>query len=279
MGKWNLVIDVASCTNCQLCVLASKDEFVGNSFPGYSEEMPKHGAEWIEIKSKERGAGPMVDVAYLPVMCQHCDDAPCIEQAENGAIKKRDDGIVLIDPELAKGQKHLVDTCPYGAISWNEEKQVPQHWFFDAHLLDEGWTEPRAAQVCATAAITAIKTDDAQMREKASEENLQALDPGLNTRPRVWYKNLHRFNQCFIGGSVETADDGVVDCVKGATVVLYRGADRAAETETDVYGDFKFDRLDPDSGAYRVEVSLPGRETTSVDVSLGDSVYLGEIRL
>jgi Fe-S-cluster-containing dehydrogenase component len=241
--------------------------------------MPKHGAAWIDIKSKERGGGSMVDVAYLPVMCQHCDDAPCIEQAQNGAIKKRDDGIVLIDPELAKGQKHLVDACPYGAISWNEDKQVPQHWFFDAHLLDEGWTEPRAAQVCATAAITATKTSDEQMRDRASEENLQALDPSLNTRPRVWYKNLHRFHQCFIGGSVEIEDGGVVDCVKGATVVLYRDAGRVSETQTDVYGDFVFDRLYPDSGAYRVEASLPGREPRSVNTTLGESIYLGEIRL
>ena len=148
-----------------------------------------------------------------------------------------------------------------------------------AHLLDQGWTEPRAAQVCATAAITALKIDDEQMRAKVGEENLQALDPSLNTRPRVWYKNLHRFNQCFIGGSVEIEDDGVVDCIKGATVVLFRGEDKVSETQTDTYGDFVFDRLDPDSGAYRVEVSMPGRDPKSVAATLGESTYLGEIRL
>ena len=55
----------------------------------------------------------------------------------------REDGIVIIDPEKSKGQKQIVDSCPYGAISWNEGKQIPQAWPFDAHLLDEGWTRTR----------------------------------------------------------------------------------------------------------------------------------------
>ena len=53
MKKWNLIIDVDNCTNCNMCTLASKDEHVGNAFPGYSAEMPKRGAEWIKIEKKE----------------------------------------------------------------------------------------------------------------------------------------------------------------------------------------------------------------------------------
>ena len=52
MKKWNLIIDVDNCTNCNMCTLASKDEHVGNAFPGYSAEMPKRGAEWIKIEKK-----------------------------------------------------------------------------------------------------------------------------------------------------------------------------------------------------------------------------------
>ena len=78
MKQWNLIVDVANCTNCNLCVLAVQDEYVGNEFPGYSAEMPKHGHKWIDIKQKVRGQAPIVDTAYLPVMCQHCDYAPSI---------------------------------------------------------------------------------------------------------------------------------------------------------------------------------------------------------
>ena len=61
--KWNLVIDVANCTNCNLCTLAVQDEYVGNEFPGYAAEMPRHGHRWINIHTRERGRAPMVDVA------------------------------------------------------------------------------------------------------------------------------------------------------------------------------------------------------------------------
>ena len=78
MNKWNMIIDVAECTNCNLCTLATMDEYIGNDFPGYSAPMPKHGHKWIEILQKERGQLPLIDIAYVPTMCNHCDNAPCV---------------------------------------------------------------------------------------------------------------------------------------------------------------------------------------------------------
>mgnify|MGYP001158600092 FL=1 len=279
MSKWNLIIDLENCTNCNLCVLACQDEHVDNTFPGYAEEMPKHGSRWIEIMRKERGQVPMVDVAYLPVMCQHCDEAPCIAAAENDAVSKRADGIVIIDPEKAKGQKQLVESCPYGAIWWNDDLQLPQHWIFDAHLLDDGWKQPRAASVCATEAIVAKKVDDAEMVKIAEAEGLEILNPEHGTKPRVFYKNLYRYNKCFIGGSVAAEKDGTADCVKDASVKLLKGSDVIAEATTDVFGDFKFDKLDQNSGGYKVEITADGHGSKSVDVELGESITLGDIYL
>lgn len=278
MSKWNLIVDVANCTDCNLCTLALQDEHAGNAFPGYAEEMPKHGHRWIDIKRRERGSPPMTDVAYLPVMCQHCDDAPCIAAAENGAIQKRPDGIVLIDPDKAKGQKQIVDACPYGAVWWNEEKQVPQHWFFDAHLLDAGWDEPRCVTVCATGALKAIKVDDAEMARIAEDEGLEPLRPDLATRPRVHYKNLWRYQKHFVGGTVSMERDGVIDCVEGARVTLSRGSETVAEAVTDGFGDFKIDRLEP-GGGYALCVEAEGFDTRSTDVELVGSINIGEIRL
>ena len=279
MSKWNLIIDIENCTNCNMCVLACQDEHVDNTFPGYAEEMPKHGARWIEIMRKERGQAPMIDVAYMPVMCQHCDDAPCIKAAENDAISKRADGIVIIDPEKAKGQKQLVESCPYGAIWWNEDLQLPQHWIFDAHLLDDGWKQPRAASVCATEAIIAKKVDDAEMAKIVEEEGLEVLHPELGTKPRVYYKNLYRYNKCFIGGSVATTKDGVDDCVQDARVKLLKGSEIVAEATSDIFGDFKFDKLDEDSGSYKIEISADGHAAKSVEVELSESVTLDDIYL
>ena len=126
MNNWQLIIDVEKCEDCNNCFLACKDEHVGNDWPGYSLPQPLHGHRWMNIMRKERGQFPMIDVAYLPIPCMHCDRAPCIEAAKGGAVYKRDDGIVIIDPEKAQGQEAILKACPYNAIWWNEEKEVPQ---------------------------------------------------------------------------------------------------------------------------------------------------------
>ena len=279
MKKWNMIIDVAECTNCHLCTLAAMDEYVGNEFPGYAAPMPKHGHKWIDILQKERGQVPMIDIAYVPTMCNHCDDAPCIKAARDGAIQKRDDGIVVIDPAKAKGQKQLVEACPYGHIWWNEEYQVPQAWNFDAHLIDQGWQQTRGQQSCPTGAMRALYVEDEEMIRMAREEALETMRPELGTRPRVYYRNLWRYTKCFIGGSVSAEADGVVDCVEGASVRLLKDGRCIAETQSDNFGDFKFDKLDPDSAAYLIEIAAAGRKTKSVEARLGESINLGEIRL
>jgi len=280
MSKWNLIIDVAECTNCNNCTLATMDEYIDNDWPGYSAPMPKHGHRWIDIKQKERGEAPFLDIAYVPTMCNHCDNGPCIEAAgDDGSIRKRADGIVIVDPEKAKGRKDLVDACPYGHIWWNEELKLPQIWTFDAHLLDNGWRQTRGEQSCPTGAMKAVKQDDAAMQKMAGEEGLEVIQPELGTQPRVWYRNLWRYSKVFIGASVSAENDGVVDCIEGASVVLFKGVNKVAETTTDIYGDFKFDKLEEDSGTYNVKISATGHETKTVKVGLGDSVYLGEIRL
>ena len=279
MKKWNLIIDVAECTNCNLCALAAMDEYVGNDWPGYSAAMPKHGHKWINILQKERGQMPMIDIAYVPTLCNHCDDAPCIKAAPKDAVRKRRDGIVLIDPVKAKGQKQIVDACPYGHIWWNEELQLPQAWTFDAHLIDQGWQQTRGQQSCPTGAMRAVCVEDEEMARMADEQALEVMKPELNTKPRVYYRNLFRYSKCFIGGSVAEEKDGVVDCVEGASVQLVKDGASVAVTTTDNYGDFKFDKLDENSGNYLIEICAPGRPTRTVEASLGASINLGEIRL
>ncbi len=220
MSKWNMIIDVAECTNCHLCTLATSDEYVDNQFKGYAAPMPKHGHRWIDILQKERGQGTMIDIAYVPTMCNHCDDAPCIKAASNGAITKRPDGVVIIDPVKSKGQRQIVESCPYGHVWWNEDLQIPQHWNFDAHLLDNGWKQPRGGQVCPTGAMKAVKLDDSAMAAKAKAEGLERMKEELGTKPRVWYRNLAPFKTAFIGGSVSKSVAGLVECVEGAVVVL-----------------------------------------------------------
>ena len=73
--------------------------------------------------------------------------------------------------------------------------------------------------------------------------------------------------------------NGVIDCVAGAKVRLLKNGAMVAETATDNYGDFKFDRLDENSGEYGIEISAAGQAKKAVTAKLGASINLGEIRL
>lgn len=277
--KWNMIVDIERCNNCRSCFLAVKDEYTGNNFPGYAAEQPPQGHNWLDIERKERGTYPIVDAHFMPVMCNHCDDAPCMKVAKNGAIRKREDGIVIIDPEKSKGQREIVDACPYGAIWWNEDKQIPQAWIFDAHLLDEGWTRTRAEQCCPTDVFRSMKVEDAEMQRIAREEGLEVLQPELGAKPRIYYKNLHLMTHCFVGGTAVATLNGVEECAPDTQVILkYEGAEVGRAT-TDAFGEFKIDKLEPNSGAYQLELSgKAGR--ASMQFELGDSSpYLGVITL
>lgn len=278
--KWNMIVDVSRCDNCRNCFLATKDEHIGNEFPDYAAPQPLTGHRWVDVQKQERGSWPIVEANFFPVMCNHCDNAPCIQSARDDAVRKRDDGIVIIDPVKSKGQKQIVDACPYDAIYWNEEKHIPQAWIFDAHLLDQGWKKTRIEQVCPLDVFESIKVEDGEMRRLAEVQSLEVLQPDLGTKPRVYYKNMHLVTKCFVAGSVTINVDGVEECAEGADVVLSQHGSEISRATTDMFGEFKIDKLEKQSGKYELAVSLGLADSTPVQFDLSEeSLFLGQIKL
>jgi len=274
--KWNLIIDVAKCHDCNNCFLACKDEFFENDFAPFSLAQPRHGQRWMNIRRKERGQYPKVDVSYLPLPCLHCDDAPCISKSPDAAVYKRPDGIVIIDPEIARDRKDIVDTCPYGAIWWNEATGVPQKCTFCVHLLEDGWKQPRCVQACPTGALTVVWAEDSVMQTIKKSELLEVYQPQYQTKPRVLFKNLYRFTRCFIAGSVALKDKD--ECAEGASVILIKDAKKKmGAAKTNNYGDFMIDSLEKNSGEYHLSIELAGYKKKQLRVDFKASVNFGTI--
>lgn len=264
-----IVIDVALCEDCNDCFMACKDEHVGNCWLPYTDEQPRHGHKWIDIKQKERGQYPRIDVCYLPTPCQHCEDAECMK-AFPDCVTRREDGIVLIDAEKAKGNKDLVNHCPYHAIYWNEDLQVPQKCTMCAHILDnkEYPYMPRCVHSCPTDAMEFCMLTPDEMAQKIKDENLEALHPELGARPHIYYKNLYRYTKLFIAGGILKDND----CAEGVEVFL-NGCGIVCSQVTDYFGDFKFDNLEP--GEYSLEID--GQEVKKVQIT--ESVNVGSITI
>jgi Fe-S-cluster-containing dehydrogenase component len=274
--KWNLVIDVDRCMDCNDCFLADKDEFTGNDFPPYSAAQPWSGHRWMNVMRKERGQYPLVQVAYLPMPCLHCDDAPCVKDSPPGTVYKREDGLVIIDPVKAKGHPEIVDTCPYEVIYWNEEAQMPQKCTGCAHLLDEGWKETRCTQVCPTEALRLVLADDEEMAALIAAEGLEVLRPELGARPRVYYKNLYLWTKAFIAGNVVLGDTD--ECAEEAVAVVTAGGRDLGETKSDNYGDFYEDYLEP-GAEYVLSVTKPAYLPFETTIKLDQSLNVGAIVL
>ncbi|WP_312515217.1 4Fe-4S dicluster domain-containing protein [Anaerospora sp.] len=275
MKKVNMIVDVARCHDCNNCFLSCKDEHWDNNHLPFAEAQPRLGQKWRDVLYVERGQYPLQDVCSLSYACMHCDEPTCMKAAQDGAIYKREDGIVIIDPIKAKGQKQIVDACPYKVIYWNEESQLPQKCTMCAHLLDSGeWKEPRCSFACPTGSLSFFYATDKEMVEKVDAEGLEYLHPEFGTKPRVWYKNLFRFTKCHVAGSVELHDKK--ECADNARVILTNVASQQTWiVTTNNYSDFKIDKLEPNSGDYTVTVEYPGYVSQTKAVRLQDSINIG----
>ena len=271
-----MVIDVAMCHDCNNCFMACKDEHVGNDWPGYTAPQPRHGHRWIHLERRERGVYARNDVAYLPVPCQHCQVAQC-QEAVPAAVSIRPDGIVMIDAEKAKGNTALVDSCPFGAIFWNDELNVSQKCTMCAHLLDDkDWKPgmPRCVHSCPTGAMEFYEMEPEEFENFAKKQGLKGYrSDELKNQPQVRYKNLHKFTKNFITAGVLVNGD----CFENATVTLKNKTGTLATQKTNFFGEFKFDGLE--NGEYTVDVEAAGQKTSCKAIINNDSKNLGFIKL
>lgn len=235
MGKV-FVFDVLKCSGCRNCQIACKDEHVDNDWSPYAKPQPDTGQFWTRIEERVRGQVPKVKVSYILHMCQHCDDAPCMKAAP-GAVYKRDDGLVIIDPEKAQGREELVKACPYGAIWWNEELAIPQKCTGCAHLVDAGEI-PHCVDVCSHDAIRF--GDEREFADELAAAGYLKPERGDQDRPRVYYLNLPKR---FLAGIVIDPEEDEV--IIGAKVTAQNDSTgEVLVTETDEFGDFWFNQVD-----------------------------------
>ncbi|MEW6668559.1 MAG: 4Fe-4S dicluster domain-containing protein [Thermodesulfobacteriota bacterium] len=263
------VVDIAKCNGCYCCQLACKDEHVTNDWTPYAKPQPDVGQFWIGVTELVRGTVPKVMLTYIPKLCMHCDDAPCIQACKAGAIYKRDDGLVIIDPTKCTGHGLCSDACPHGVIYFNKDLNISQKCTGCAHLLDndDDLKVPRCVDACPIGALRfGDESDYHDVLPKA-----ELLNPQAGTKSRVYYLNLPRK---WIAGTLY--DPEAEEVVIGATCTLTNSEDgKILVVETDNFGDFWFRGLQ-DNQSFSLAIQKDGKQkvieliTTEVDRNLGD---------
>jgi Fe-S-cluster-containing dehydrogenase component len=259
------VFDIALCSGCYSCQIACKDEHCGNEWLPYAKPQPDTGQFWIKVNEKAEGTTPKVRVTYTPTLCGHCENPACREACGHDAIYKREDGFVIIDPVKCVGCGHCVDACPYGAIYKNEDLNLCQKCTGCAHLLDEGYAEPRCVEVCPTGALTFGEKEDLADQIKGAT----VLKPEEGLHPQVYYRNVPGM---FIAGTVY--DPVRKEIIEYARITVVTGG-KIIHALTDDFGDFWL--RDLAVGSYDLTITATGYEPkyfekvrTDACVNLGD---------
>ena len=122
--KWGMVIDTDRCTGCQACVVACQAE---NNIPLNEERhFIRHRAmEWIRVERYWEGEFPNVKARYLPVLCQHCENAPCEPVCPVYAIQHSSEGLNVQTYNRCVGTRYCGNNCPYNIRMFNWE---PPQW-------------------------------------------------------------------------------------------------------------------------------------------------------
>ncbi|MGA7834803.1 MAG: 4Fe-4S dicluster domain-containing protein [Acidimicrobiales bacterium] len=129
-----MVIDQNRCIGCWTCAVGCKqmnNEPLGifwnrvlTTSPNESSTAKAPASPNIDVP---RGVFPDLERAYLPLACQHCNDAPCVKVCPVQATFRRDDGTILIDYERCIGCRYCIAACPYGVrtFNWGEAEYAP----------------------------------------------------------------------------------------------------------------------------------------------------------
>ena len=197
--RWGMLVDATKCAEgCTDCVTACHTE---NAVKSGALETDPHWIRKVELKDMRTGRSQS-----LPVLCQHCEDAPCVDVCPTGASFKRDDGIVLVDRHTCIGCRYCVMACPYKARSFIHETLTDQNpdvprgkgcvesCTMCVHRVDKD-QQPACVEACSQAGHNAIIFGDlndptSDIAKRVASKPTSQLRADLALNPGVRYEGL-----------------------------------------------------------------------------------------
>lgn len=192
--RWGMLIDVTKLTDGGAAMVAACKKEHGWGDEEHSADTQKaHWARVVKVTDK------LTKNSFsLPVMCQHCEQPPCVDVCPTGASMKRADGIVQVNKHICIGCRYCMMACPYKARSFVHESLTDQRPHSPrgmgtvescnmcVHRIDEG-----RLPACVEAAPDAVVFGDLNDPNSAVSKAMQAMggkqiraDLNLNTGVR-----------------------------------------------------------------------------------------------
>ncbi len=199
------VVDINRCIGCGKCVLACNFE---NNVPegqfrtwieryvvtpdGVHVDSPQGGMDGFKEVDEEL-AEKAINTFFVPKLCNHCAEAPCIQVCPVGATYRSKEGFVLVDSEHCIGCSYCVQACPYGARFINHERRIADKCTWCYHRVSRGKL-PACVTVCPTQArqFGDLNDPNSPVSKVRQADNWDVLKPEAHTESMCLYLGLQR---------------------------------------------------------------------------------------
>lgn len=175
MKRAGFVIDLRRCIGCHACSISCKTE---NEVPlgGF-----RHRVRYLERPEANT-------IAYLPLLCMHCQDAPCLDACPTSSITRMEDGRVVINQDNCCGMKACMAACPYGAIYLDAQSGRADKCDMCTHRTSLG-LEPACVASCPTDTLRFGDLDNADdpVTQYAKEHGAKPFKEDVGTKPSILY--------------------------------------------------------------------------------------------
>jgi Fe-S-cluster-containing dehydrogenase component/formate-dependent nitrite reductase membrane component NrfD len=177
MPNYGFAIDLRKCIGCHACTIACKAE----------HEIPV-GVNRCWVKTVEKGTFPTTRRFFLPVLCNQCEDAPCMNICPTNALFKRRDGIVDLHGDACIGCRACMVACPYDQLFIDPNTHTAEKCNFCANRV-ENQLLPACVSVCPTECRIFGDLDDptSEVALIAQRESITVRKPEKGTGPKVFY--------------------------------------------------------------------------------------------
>jgi Fe-S-cluster-containing dehydrogenase component len=210
---WGFVVDTTKCIGCGRCAWACKHEnHVPFEEPVYRTWVERYTItkdDELKVESPNGGIDGFPDTYdekdvkksfFVPKLCNHCDEPPCVQVCPVGATYKTKDGVVLVDQEYCVGCRYCIQACPYGArYLYPEDGEVVRRrmtadkctWCY--HRITRGKITA-CAQACPVGArvIGDLREENSEVNRILATQRVGVLKPELGTEPKVYYVGLDK---------------------------------------------------------------------------------------
>lgn len=178
--RFVMVLDLRKCIGCQACTSVCKIE---NDVPD--------GSFRTFVTETELGEFPDVRKAFLPQLCNHCEEPSCVDVCPTGATFKRKDGIVVVDNQICWGCGYCISACPYDKRYFNSQTKTADKCNFCAGRVDKGLL-PACVETCIGGARVFGDANDknSDVSKLLSHFSTTVLKKAQGTRPQNFYISL-----------------------------------------------------------------------------------------